>query len=579
MSDVRTASSVRRLAAREWLLLLALLASLAAGLGWRNGVGRPDQEIYDTFVSAQTRAARDDIVIVAIDDYSLSQLGRWPWPRTVHAQLIDRLSAARPAAIGLDVILSEPSMAAADGDRSGDDALAAALARSRKVVLPVTTGSVGDGSVVRLPVDALARRAGGLGHIGLNPDRDGVVRSVYLREGAPGHWWPQFAAALLTTGSGAASSSPILPASLSSSLYDAAPDRRWQGADRIRVPFAGGVGHFRSIPYVAALRGEVPNDFFAGKYVLVGATAAGLADGYPTPVSGTAGTMPGIEIHANVLASLLDHRHIDDARPWQTALLGILAVTLAMLGYLRLSPRAALLWVSALTVAVVATSYAALAAGVWIAPTAALLALALSYPLWSWRRLEAAMRYLDQEFRRLDHEPHLLPETGTARPRAATVDDLLARRIDAMADAARRVRDLRQFISDSLDSLPDATLVTTVDGHVLLANRQAIAYFDSIGLPQVHDALLPYLFSTLHFPQPIAADDASERAFEWWHLIDPGRRDALGSGISVQDRQDRDLLIKSAPCQSAHGQLIGWIVSIADISAIRAAERSHDETV
>jgi CHASE2 domain-containing sensor protein len=95
-------------ALREWITMLLLMLLLAAGLGWQNGLGRLDLTIYDQLISASPRPAREDIIIIAIDDYSLAELGRWPWPRELHAQLIDQLSPTQPRAIGLDVILSEP---------------------------------------------------------------------------------------------------------------------------------------------------------------------------------------------------------------------------------------------------------------------------------------------------------------------------------------------------------------------------------------------------------------------------------------------------------------------------------------
>jgi CHASE2 domain-containing sensor protein len=99
-------SLMRRVALREWLALLAALLLLALGLGWQNGLGRLDQTLYDKFVSLNGRAARDDIIIVAIDDFSLAELGRWPWPRKLHADLVQKLSQAKPRIIGLYLILS-----------------------------------------------------------------------------------------------------------------------------------------------------------------------------------------------------------------------------------------------------------------------------------------------------------------------------------------------------------------------------------------------------------------------------------------------------------------------------------------
>ena len=344
----------------------------------------------------------------------------------------------------------------------------------------------------------------------------------------------------------------------------------------MHIPYAGNSGHFRSVPYVSVLRGEVPAQFFAGKNVLVGATAIGLSDSYPTPVSGRSGVMSGVEISANILASLLDQKSIAPAQPWHTAAFSALPVLLALLGYLLFPPRIALLAAGALLLLTLAFSALVLRAGLWLPPSAALLALLVSYPLWSWRRLEAAIAYLAQEFNRLDREPHLLPEAEPA-PEPAQVEDVLERRINAMKNAARRVRDLRQFVSESLDNLPDATLVATIGGRILLANKHANEYFASIDVHPVGGESLLDLLSHLASPEPI--DQAANTRFDWRDLLDLQRAPALAGGIGVRDEHGRDLLIKSAPCHSASNLLTGWIISIVDISAIRSAERSRDETL
>ncbi len=583
---------LRRLALREWLALFIAMLLLAGGLGWLNGLGRIDQTLYDQFVAAHGRPARDDIIIVAIDDYSLAELGRWPWPRALHAQLIDRLSKARPRAIGLDVILSEPEQAQADGGRPGDRALARALAAGTDAVLPLTTTDNGAGLVAKPPIAELAGAAHALGHIDLEQDNDGVVRSVFLREGRGGVWWPHFALAL-------AGAQPTASATNRSS-------RNWQRTDQMHIAFAGNSGHFKSIPYVSVLRGEVADQFFTDKYVLVGATAPGMTDSYPTPMSGQSGAMSGIEINANILAGLLDHQAITLAQPWQTACFSVLPVLIALIGYFFLSPRKALLMGAALLLLTVALSYLALRDGIWIAPSAAVIALAVSYPLWSWRRLEAAIAYLGQEFIRLDREPHLLPEAAPAGA-DEQIEDVLERRISAMKNAARRVRDLRQFVSDSLDNLPDATLVTDTEGRVLLANRHAHHYLSRLPAYDLASALADSksespcgtydlasaladsksespcgksvydVFAQLHSPQPV--DQAANARFDWDDLLQVERGKTLANGVAVRDEQGRDLLLKSAPCHAASGELTGWIVSVVDISTIRQVERSRDETL
>lgn len=577
------------IALREWAILSFLLAALTLALASLNGLGRLDQTLYDHLLQANTRAARDDIIIVAIDDYSLAELGNWPWPRLRHAELIEIISAARPLAIGMDILFAESEVVNPLGWQNGDQKLAAALTASNKVVLPLVSHSAGQGLAPAPPLSLFADAARALGHIHLEMDKDGVARSVFLQEGMHGVWWPHFALAMRELGraTDATKKQPDhqpdhqLPGARLPADQRAAPSApgTWQRDYQMHIPFYGGSGHFRSVPYVAVLRGEVPAEFFWNKYVLVGPTALGMADSFTTPVSNNAGAMSGIEINANVLASLLDGRAIRFVPLWQSMLASLVPLLLAMLAYLLLSPRAALIVTALLFGAVLLASYLAMRFDFWWPPAAALIALGLAYPLWSWRRLEAAITYLSEEFVLLDREPHLLPEVANAQPAQIPplVRDKLEKRIDAVRAAARRVRDLGQFVSDSLASLPDATLVTTVDGNVLLCNQAARDYFLSIGHPQIQDALLPYLFAKMSLPQGLQFPLG--QSFSWWNLLDIGHRASMSKGIEVCDHKNRDLLIKSAPCYSGSQELSGWIVSVIDISAIRAAERSRDETL
>ncbi len=559
---------MRQVALREWILMAIALLSLAITLGAQNGLGRLDQTLYDNFASSMSRPARDDIIIVAIDDFSLAELGRWPWPRTTHAQLIRRLSVAKARVIGFDVMLPEAEQPQADGSRPGDVALAAAIRDSARTVLPLTLAGSGPSLQAVLPAGDLATAASAIAHIHLEHDSDGIVRSVFLREGQGDHLWPHLALAMLQVGTHQA---PPQPATSFDPMVHS-----WQRENRMQIAFAGNIGHFRSVPYVAVLRGEVPPSFFAGKYVLVGATARGMTDSYPTAVSGIEGMMPGIEIHANILAGLLDGKSIALASAWQTALYCSLPVFIALLCYLMLQPRGALLASGILLIATLGTSYLVLRAGWWLPPAAGLLTLLAAYPLWSWRRLEAAIAYLGQEFIRLDHEPHVLPE---ARPAYEydRIEDALEHRINAVKKAARRVRDLRRFISDSLDNLPDPTLITSADGNVLLANRAALHYFASLGLHSITGSSLLELLRKLKVQQVI--DQPATTEFDWADLFNVRCTVKLASGIGASDMRGRDLLIKSAPCRSATDLLTGWIVNVIDISPIRSAERSRDETL
>ena len=92
-----------------------------------------DNVLFDIGQKLYQSPAPADIVIVAIDENSLSQLGRWPWSRQVHADVINRLNQENTLAIGLDIIFSEPEKT----NKNADAALANAIAQAKNVVLPI----------------------------------------------------------------------------------------------------------------------------------------------------------------------------------------------------------------------------------------------------------------------------------------------------------------------------------------------------------------------------------------------------------------------------------------------------------
>jgi CHASE2 domain-containing sensor protein/signal transduction histidine kinase len=578
----KTSFQIKRIAFKEWLILSFLLCILTGSIIIWKTAERVDLVLYDRFMQINSQAARNDILIVAIDDYSIKELGKWPWPRERHAELLKQMQAAKPLAIGMDILFSEPETSENITERQGDTQLAEALAQANNVVLPMVSEDAGKGLSLALPIPVIRNAARQIGHIHIELDKDGITRSVFLREGMNGEWWPHFAMALKDVGENIAPGTEKylpgerLPFALRKTNNQTGV---WQRDYQMHIPFAGSSGHFQSIPYVSVLRGEVPTEFLRNKYIIVGPTAIGMADSFPTPVSGTDGTVSGVEINANILAALLNQRDISFASFWQTLAYNLFFLCLALIAYLLLSPRKALLVTASSILFSLGGSFCLIRySGLWLPSSAAILALLLAYPIWSWRRLEAAIQFLGEEFSLLEKEPHLLPEfiddENSRRPHLA---DTLENSINSVRVAADRVRDLRQFISDSLASLPDATLVTTTDGNVLLSNHPARSYFAGIGIPKVNDSLVPYLFASMSPPQ--FSDPGQSRSFSWWDILDLKQTGTMTQGVEVRDPKQQDLLIKSAPCYNAEKHLVGWIVSIINISAIRAAERSRDETL
>jgi len=105
MSNIKKASFLKS----DWFvgLLVVLLFLLSSTSELMQSLER---KAYDIGVRASTREASDKIAIVAIDDESIANLGRWPWPRTIHSMLLDVLSSGHPKVIAETVLFSEPQV-------------------------------------------------------------------------------------------------------------------------------------------------------------------------------------------------------------------------------------------------------------------------------------------------------------------------------------------------------------------------------------------------------------------------------------------------------------------------------------
>jgi adenylate cyclase len=327
------------------LICLALLIAFGA---LRILDPAPIQELrirtFDTFevIGPRVKAARP-VTIVDIDEKSLAKLGQWPWPRTYIADLITNLTNLGAVAIAFDGVFSEPDRlnpdVAAETMRyldevtraklrelpSNDRVLADAIRRSRVVLgetglisatseldkdLPVTGfGWLGeevqpflyefDGLLRNIPL--LENTAAGRGVVTIVPERDGIVRRVPMVLRAQGVMMPSLSLEILRVSTGTptilmrADKAGIK--SIKLRQVEIPTDRNAQ----LWVHFAR-QDQSIYVPAADVLEGSAPVDRIKGKLVLIGTSAVGLHDVKTTPVSPA---MPGVEVHAQVLESLL----------------------------------------------------------------------------------------------------------------------------------------------------------------------------------------------------------------------------------------------------------------------------------
>ena len=518
----------------QWWLITILASLLVTVMTFDRTMMRLDNLIYHHLLGLHRSTPPDTILLVEIDERSLRQIGRWPWDRSIHAALIDRLGEAEPQAIAYDVLFTE------SGHEKQDAQLGRAVAGANPIFFPMlltTPGLDGAAFEATLPIREVRDLAAGVGYTNLDIDADGVVRSA--APAIDGKERRQHLMELVRLSAKSRPSHQI-------------------GAQLI--PFAGRAGTWPAVSAASVLAGEVPPELLRGKIILVGATAPGLASQYPVPVGGV---MTGLEIEANLLQGLLSNQMI--ARASLAACLGLALLSLwalmIALGPLHRLP--ALASVSLTAAAILALCTIALALfRIWLPPGASLMGLLIAYPLWGWRQLAVTQRFMRTELQIFEEEPVFFPEPQKTRIERGAVASTIA----LLRSAIARNREMRHFIAGGVDQLPDATLITDMLGHVVLVNAAAKRLFEGSAIGQedsVDAASLLDRFHRTEQREPIRfpPEEGAPPSFE----------------VAMDD--GRFFSVRLAEQTSAEGTRVGWIIRFVDISEAKAAQRQREDIV
>ena len=317
----------------------------------------------------------EEIVIVAIDEPSMAELRHpWPWPRRLHAQLIEKLQQAGAKVIGIDILFAEPSTP------DNDQALLRAVENANHVVLVSVLSRIDDPlfrhSAWIHPLQAL-RNAAVVGHPRVSLDLDGVARRTRLMSMD----MPSFALQTFRSFLGEVETLALTelrsfdtPTLLQDQLIN------YRGPARTIKT----VSYYQALDYATLL----PPGLFSGKIVLIGQSLEGTAqaqnldsDLFLTPFSWTSGTLSsGVELQATIISNLL---HGDFIQPLTLEQRGLLLLALALLfsGFFAwLNPLAApfsALLGSGLILALAEWSFAK--AGVWLPLFSIISLLVLTY--------------------------------------------------------------------------------------------------------------------------------------------------------------------------------------------------------
>ncbi|HKW92150.1 MAG TPA: CHASE2 domain-containing protein [Methylomirabilota bacterium] len=307
------------------------------------------------------------IVVVTIDEDSFDGLNlAWPWPRAVHAKFLDIVGRGEPAAIGMDILFTEPS-SRGPGD---DAALAAAVDRVRDrlvlaAALTTVDDTVGGASFVKQALNPPIPEVRGeamFGSTDFEFDADAFVRRASLTRSFRDRDWPGFDLLIYRLAQKAGLAHGPLPRT-----------------NEVLINYRGGPGTFPTIAYHRVVTGEVSPEVFRGKIVLVGATTPTLHDIFPTPFASKS-SMPGVEIHAHTLETLLQGIPLRRAPRLLVPALAVLAGAAAAWTATALRPLPAFGIVAAILAAYLSASHLAFLWGrYWVEVVPVPVALLVTY--------------------------------------------------------------------------------------------------------------------------------------------------------------------------------------------------------
>jgi signal transduction histidine kinase/CHASE2 domain-containing sensor protein len=469
---------------RSWLalsLLLFVLSWLLALAYPVDELGKRANDLY--FRLHHDNSPSSQVALVVVDDASLSRYGRWPWPRTRLAQLIRAIHSQHPRAIGIDILLSEPE------DEQNDSALAESIRDAGNVVLVDKIAGSPGGQLWVEPLRRFAAAAAGVGHVQVALDADGICRSVPARELSVDD--PRSAFVL--------------------EVARVASERPAQVAGEARFiekklrPASAGIGQqlsgidtesprllvinyrpqiatdspnvARSFPVISAagiLSGD-GGDELRSKVVLVGFASTGLTDELLTPVT-TRSPMPGVEIHANLLDSLLSGTSLNAvgnaaqtlALLASSCLLGGLALRGGVVSSLGPLGLAVIEYTSGYLL--FSRAHLQLSLGPLLCSTI------LAAPFGQIWNLVLVNRSLNRSFRILQHElqggPAMRPQVGMlTRETDAAGGKKLSWKLELLTRIHAQLSSLYVFHQTLLNSMQEGLVVLAPDGTFLFFNR------------------------------------------------------------------------------------------------------------
>ena len=398
------------------------------------------------------------------------------------------MTQAKAQAVAFDIIFADLNA----NDNAGDKAFEQAIAEHGNVIFPIHIEKLGHrGQIIEVPpAQPFYKTAAGIGHVHIDKDRDGVVRSVYLKEGIGSDFWPHFSLALLnnsrkdkatTRQQHTIPGKTFQPSSTNNETKRHAIVRNYLNYLAMPKRKHG----LRYVSYSDVIEKKLDTSVFENKIIFVGATATGLGDILTTSVQ----PIPGVELNAWIFEALRQNRFIQKADLHTTLAINCLIIFTLLILLARLSPGLLIVMSFASILILLAFNvFLQTVALTWLAIAPSCIAILLFIPLWSWLRLEIAIKFLHREVNELSssiegtyfsehYQIEIEENKKRQKPNKKTRGlELITQTLSQLEELKRKDNINRRMIHQSLEKLQDAVIVAHISGNIILYNKAFLRY-------------------------------------------------------------------------------------------------------
>lgn len=586
-----------------WAIVIIVISTVVAVvIDWR----APWMSLYarDALMRVRgTMAPPNEITIVAIDDASIARFGRFPWPRALMSQALDKISAAHPKVIGVSVLYSDKH------DDADDFALSESIKEAGNVIVAAQLTNAAQRRAEWLrPLPIIEQAAAAVGHGNVLTDTDGIARALLLQASDDeGRALWSMSAEIIRVADGAAANeihevpgavriaARTIPVQSDSSTLlvasTAGAQPEFIRASRLPTDFIGPTGSFssRTFSFADVIDGRVRADELRGKYVLIGATAAAMSDRVASPFTKSetedgnqnGALMPGVEILANSVTTILRERFYAETPDWLAALAAALIAAVIVFGLSVSRERFETLRQLAV---VVGLALVILLGAYWlfshwlIAPPLipALTALIVATPLTLLRRVVALNASVDDRFAELIREsarltPLALSFNAEPEPASQFWPSGATRKLRLLKTLQRQLMARSQFVDRALSSIEDGLLIADTEGRIVFANPRAAQIFAASEKSLSGQSL----FARLNSVDPGAVGNEAELLSRLLQDLQSIERE-----LTIGESQPRYFTLRMAAVISGQDNSpLGLVATLADITKQRELQQMKNDVM